>query len=358
LRRLSANNLARAIDALPKNIDYGYVAKSSKGLIRIVDVQLPEGPIYVKRYHPGRKETPAGVETVSISTEMLWRLANALSSEQPINVDRVFGGSYNTRSVLEALLAHTPQFSMCKPGRVQQKGAEISIENGHKHIWWTPESPHSQGTIAWLNTEKTISEIPSADVVYEAIDVGPPKLDVPEGIQRRHAQIQIALLTIGKALGFKNTVAREDQHITYMGKRLIELDYVVPHVEDLQQVMAHPDAVGKLRHIDVGWFKNGKLIPALFEVEHSTGIKSGLDRLRGFQDALPGMMIRYVIVADDDEFGRAKNFANEERFAGLNAKFLPYSAVDELFSLCTRHELKGVTDKFLDSFMKDLVVSS
>jgi type II restriction enzyme len=41
---------------------------------------------------------------------MLWRLANAIQEDAPINLDRVLGASYNSRSVIESLLAHTPQF--------------------------------------------------------------------------------------------------------------------------------------------------------------------------------------------------------------------------------------------------------
>ena len=49
---------------------------------------------------------------------MIWRVANAISEGEPINFDRVLGGSYNTRSVLESLLASTPEFYYCYPGRI------------------------------------------------------------------------------------------------------------------------------------------------------------------------------------------------------------------------------------------------
>ena len=134
MTRLTASNLVKAIEALPKNWDYDYPAKISKGKIRIVSITRPEGPIKIKRYNPSKGKLPSDSKLETISAAMIWRIANAASSNQPINFDRILAGSYNTRSVLEALLAHTPEFSMCKPGRVQQAGSEISIEHGHKHL--------------------------------------------------------------------------------------------------------------------------------------------------------------------------------------------------------------------------------
>ena len=351
MARLSANNLVKAISALNKNVDYEYVSPATKGRIRLIDARLPEGPVSILRYDPREKGALESAKMISISTDMIWRLANALNSNQPVNVDRVFGASYNTRSVLESLLAHTPQFSMCYPGRVQQKNDRLAIKEGHKHIWWTPDDPHELGKFRWVKTGKTISEVPIADVTYEAIELAAIDRQIPEGVQRRHAQIQIALLHIGKSLGFQNTVAKEDQSIKYKGRALIELDSVVSRPGDLQQLKAYPDAIEKIRHIDVAWFKNGRLMPAAIEIEHSTGIKSGLDRLKGLQDALPPFPVRYTIVADESEQEKVERLVAEERFKSLNAKFFSYQTVEELYSLCVRRELRGVTEEFLDSFM-------
>lgn len=352
--KLTASNLVKEINRLPKDEIYEYCAAKTSSRFVILNVVLPEGPIVVRRYDPKKKQKSKDAKPASISSEMIWRLANALSSKQEVNVDRVFGASYNTRSVLESLLAHTPEFSMCYPGRVQQKGEKVTFEKGHKHIWWTPEDLHDAGTINWVKSERTISEIPVLDVTYDAIVINEPKLDVPEGIQRRHAMIQVALLEIGKSLGFKNTVAREDQHITYQGKKLIELDYVVAKPSSLQQLLAHQDAANKIAHIDVAWFKNGLLIPAAIEIEHTTGIKSGLDRLSGLQDVLPPYPVRYVIVADESERERTAKYAREARFKKLGVKFFSYQSVEELYSLCKRRKITGVSEAFLDSFMETL----
>lgn len=356
MNALTASNLIKAISSLPRNTEFEYTSNRTKGRIRLVSVTLPEGPITFKRYNPSKGETAKSAETETISSQMIWRVANAASAGQPINLDRILGGSYNTRSVLEALIAHTPQFSMCYPGRVQQTGTEINIEKGHKHIWWRPNSPHKPNVIEWVKTEKVISEVPTNDVIYEAITISSPEKEAPSGIDRRHAQIQIALIQIGHALKFQTSVAIEDLHIQYEGKRLSQLDGVIADLNELRQVGNQPEAIKKIKHVDVVWFKNGRLMPAAIEIEQSTGIKSGLDRLVGLKHKLTDIRVRYVIAADYSERGRVLEFSNEDRFRELDVRFFPYSAIEELYSLCKRRELKGVTDEFLDSFMEPMLL--
>lgn len=113
--RLTAEDLVRAIAALPKDRAYHYPNPRTKTVVHIFDVTLPEGPITIKRYDPSEGGSLATAAPESVSSHMLWRMANALDSQQPINVDRILAGSYNVRSAVEALLAHTPQFHVCHP---------------------------------------------------------------------------------------------------------------------------------------------------------------------------------------------------------------------------------------------------
>ena len=76
---------------------------------------------------------------------MIWRVANAISEKVPLNIDRVVAGSYNTRSVLEALLAYTPQFYFCYPGRIEATASSSKVKAGHKHLMWMPDDPHEEG---------------------------------------------------------------------------------------------------------------------------------------------------------------------------------------------------------------------
>ena len=75
-RRFTANDICRAIDALDKNRLYSYVNPNNHGEIKIVSVNMPDGPIQFQRRRPGE----AFERVECMSAEMLWRCANALSS--------------------------------------------------------------------------------------------------------------------------------------------------------------------------------------------------------------------------------------------------------------------------------------
>jgi type II restriction enzyme len=146
MEKLTAQNLAAFINQLPKQNSYQYLNPKNKGLIKIDHVELPEGPIRIRRCDPSKGESFEGKPQVSISQQMLWRLANAIQPNQPINLDRILGASYNTRSVLEALLVHTPQFYYCYPGRIESINSNTKIKDGHKHlIWKTRGSTYKRG---------------------------------------------------------------------------------------------------------------------------------------------------------------------------------------------------------------------
>lgn len=123
----TAYNLVRAISLLPRNVNYNYVNPRTSGLIHIENVILPAGPIQIRRWNPRKGETITGTSVESISSEMIWRIANAINVGEPINLDRILGGSYNTRSVLETLMALTPEFYYCYPGRIKDMWATLKI---------------------------------------------------------------------------------------------------------------------------------------------------------------------------------------------------------------------------------------
>lgn len=346
--RLTPSNIIRAISLLPKDRWYEYINPRNSGKIKIVDVVSPEGPITIQR---GENKP-----TESISVNMIWRLANAIEENVPVNVDRVFGGSYNTRSVLEALIAHTPEFYWCQPGRIELNNSTQEIKKGHKHIVWKPKARHDNALLSKFETDIVISEIPSTSAVYDALHIpnslsqGIDDIDV----KRRHVQIQIALAVIGKQLGFRTWIARNDQGITYGNKKVGEIDGVISDLNNEKLITAADGAMKAAMHIDCIWFRNGKFLPAVIEVEHSTGITSGLTRMRGLYDQLPPFPTRWVIAAPDEDRSKIISEANRPQFRDLNAKFFPYSAVDELYALCRRRNLSNiaVNEQFLDCYME------
>ncbi len=352
--RMTAQNLVREIGRLPRDIEYQYINPKNSGKIVIHNVCEPEGPIEFKRYNPANGETLAGKKVETISSQMIWRLANSIVADKPVNIDRVFGGSYNTRSVLESLLAHTSQFYWCKPGRIELINTNKSVKPGHKHLIYLPDQPHKFGVTEFAEVNMEISEF-NLDVVYKGLDLldyEPPKgMTVDQ--KRRHAQIQILLVKIGEHLGFRTWVAANDKGIQYAGQRIDQMPGVIDSLTNEKVLSAYPEAAKAARLIDCIWFRNGRLMPAVMEVEHSTGVTSGLTRMKGFYDLGPALQdVRWTIVAPDEDREKVIVQANREQFRDMNTQFFSYSAVEELYSLCERRKPQGVTDKFLNCFME------
>lgn len=358
MERVTGYNVVAWINQLPKNINYNYINPDNKGLIRISRVELPQGPVYIKRWNPSQGGTLAGAKDVTISTEMIWRYSNAFVEGQPINIDRVLGGSYNTRSVLESLLAHTPQFYHCMPGRILDIAGNTKVEGGHKHLLWLPNDPHNNGVAIQKNVNMAISEIPASAAIYDNLTL-PDGITVP-GLDietvRRHTQIQIALYLIGLQLGYRTWIAQNDRGVRYNNIPLVEQRGIVQSLQNENLIAPFDGAVGAGLFIDCIWFKNGRLLPAVMEVEHSTGVTSGLTRMMNLKEKIPAIQTRYVIVAADEDREHVFRESNKEMFRSLRTQYFPYSAVEELFVICQRRNLHGVTEEFLDCYMENTIV--
>ena len=98
-------------------------------------------------------------------------------------------------------------------------------------------------------------------------------------------------------------------------------------------------------------------MPAVMEIEHTTGVTSGLTRMLNFSNKIPPIQTRYVIVAPDEDRDNVIEKANKEIYRDLNLKYFPYSAVEELYVICQRRHIRGVNDDFLDCYMEPIIVS-
>jgi len=353
---ITAANIVSTIDHLNKNVFYNYIDSSNRNVIKIVRIERPEGPIYIKRGNFLAGDNVNNAKEVPISSNMIWRVANAIQEDVPLNIDRIVGASYNTRSVLESLLAHTPAFYITYPGRIENNISSSKIKQGHKHLIWLPSNPHDEGVITTYETSKVISEIPSQLAIYESLAITPQfaneKFPYSLEAERRHTQIQIALYLIGRQLGFRTWIAQNDKNIVYNNQKLGEMDGVIASLKHEKLLMSYQEAVQAALLIDCIWFKNGRLMPAIMEVEHSTGVISGLSRMKNFKDKFPPFPTRYVVVAPDEDRKKVLNECNKEQFRDLNPLYFPYSSVEELYSLCQRRKIKGITEEFLDCFME------
>ena len=341
--KITASNLVSAINRLSRDQAFDYISLRTSTKIQITGITLPEGPIRFKRWNPHQQN--GAVKEFTISTHMLWRVANAIRPGCPINIDRILGASYNTRSALECMLAHTPEFFFCYPGRIEDTNSTSEVKHGHKHLLWNPDAPHSIGRVAQIETDLIISEVPTTEAIYEALVVpdvteGDPRAGMTLDQIRRHAQMQIALVIIGRTLGSETWVAQN----------------VIASLKTMKQIKSFEPAIRAAQMIDCIWFRNSRFMPAVFEVEHSTGVTSGLSRMKNFKDNIPPFGSRWVIVAPDDLREKVMRETNKPQFLDMDAQFFSYSAVEELFSLCQRRQIRGVNDEFLDCFMEPCVL--
>ena len=348
-RVFTAGDICRAIAALDRNRLYGYLNERTRGEIQIVSVERPEGPIKIRR----RKIGSAWGPVENMSAQMLWRVANALGSGMPVNVDRVLGASYNTRSVLEALLAHTPEVYTCLPGRLENIGGNVSLKRGHKHILFDPEHPHPIGETAFrdLGENFVISETPTSETMY---DVAPPPArgGLPPEIARRHSQIQVALAEVGRALALRTWVAVEDHGIVHDGRNIMQFPYIVKTLESEPVLSNFPEATAVGKHIDCLQFNGG--LPFAFEVEHTTGVTSGLARMLAFHERAPHLSTRFVVVAPDEDRDLVMERSNHYQYLEIDPWYLPYSNVEELYSFSRKRNgiIRGATKQFLYNFME------
>lgn len=346
---MTASELVQLISQLPKGEGFSYIGDEGRK-IEIVSVTKPDGPIVVKR--------PAQVaKTASISKNMLSRVADGIHANVPFNIDRLLAASGNTRSVLEALLAHTPPFYYCYPGRIERVAGAESITQGSKHLVWCPGDLHENGKLCQKNIDAVFSEVPGREIFYDAIILTKNGKRIPniDPSLRRHTQIQISLFVIGQQLGYRTWIAQNDRNIEYQDKKLIDHPRAIKNLQDEKLLEDYNDAQKAALMIDCIWFKNSHLLPAVMEIEHSTGITSGLDRMQTLYEYIKPFQTRWVIVAPDEDRSRVFRHCQKPQFKKMRPRYFPYSAVEELHSLCLGRKLRGVTEDFLDCFMEETV---
>lgn len=107
-----------------------------------------------------------------------------------------------------------------------------------------------------------------------------------------HSQMQTLLGAIGVAKGYDIWIPRNDRGKLGFGDISLSLSNAVPSAyEQIRNVV---------EQVDVVWFSKGNAhIRALYEVEHSTSIYSGLLRFNDIHLVAPSLHQRFAIVAQD-----------------------------------------------------------
>jgi len=167
---------------------------------------------------------------------------------------------------------------------------------------------NAEGYLGWAALER-------------AVDIS----KVPQQRDLSHAQVQTLLGAIGSARGYGVWIPYNDR-----GK----LDWAVSSRFDFFDTLPHmfQQITGVIQEVDVIWLERGSgKLNALFEVEHSTPIYSGLLRFNDIHLVNPNLQTRFSIVSN---FVRRDLFVRQLsrptfRASGLNnlCSFLDYENV-------------------------------
>jgi type II restriction enzyme len=257
---------------------------------------------------------------------------------------------------LETLLVHTPNFFICYPQRTNPYTG--ILERVQKHIMWCPDDAHPLGIIGEKEYDGVISEF-EFDTSFGEIQIGADILNEEfETIaaKKTHTQIQVALVKIGNALSFRTYIARPDQAIPVGDSTLGEIEGVIQTL-DAVPMLYEAEAKRAAAYIDCIWFTHDlDFIPAVVEVEHSTGVTSGLTRMLKFSETAPGLNLTFTIVAPDELRSKVVSEANNRVFRNLDARFMPYTTVRFLYGLVQKYPLAGVVKReFIEPFMERIV---
>lgn len=356
MQKLTAADLVAQISRLDNNRWYLYPSGISQ--LKITKIVEPEGPI--KFVSINLKKEDAKERSGSISSSQLARIASAFSNkpDYPIHIDRVFSASSNSRSALETLLAYTPHFYICYLQRADVYTGETS-DKKLKHIMWRPSEAHALGQIVKEKEYRQVITEIELGVDFGHIQLSPNQLsnefDSIEA-KRTHTQMQIALIEIGNALGFQTWIAKNDRSIEVGESKLGSLFGVVQSLEEIP-ILYKPEIRDSASLVDCIWFAdNGDRIPAIIEIEHSTGVTSGLTRMKKLKDTFPSISATFAVVAPNELRNKVITEANQKVFRDLRARYMPYSTIRELYGLMQRYSFSGLVDhSFINAFMERVV---
>lgn len=141
-------------------------------------------------------------------------------------------------------------------------------------------------------TVTTIVSVPDPDEGTRAEPTAEPDKDTAT---TRHTEIQYALLSLGRDMGFNLWVARNDRSKVWDGTTLGS----IPGMVDKLPTQFNEATNRTIELIDVLWLK-GNSIVAAFEVESTTSIYSGLLRMSDLLALQPNLAIDLFLVAPDD----------------------------------------------------------
>jgi hypothetical protein len=181
---------------------------------------------------------------------------------------------------------------------------------------------------------------PSRSGLYRLVEQ-PPVEPEPESLERRdvldHATAQGMLLTLGRIYGYETFAPATDRTSrSFQGRPLASLSTITDCAE-----FCGKRSLRRVRQIDAIWLaedNDGAYPVVAFEVEHTTGVRSGMDRLVELPERYAATL--FVVAPGEDEHRRFDTLVDENRFRKFRDRlhFRDYPQLDSLYNAAVRHE--------------------
>ncbi len=241
---------------------------------------------------------------------------------------------------------------------LQELGGQAHLSQINEHLKEHPKTktnPTWQATIRRVVRQYTIFQPvpPENSGVYKLAQIEAP-LPKPQDLNASDAQVnhdiaQGMLVALGNIYGYETFVPAHDQTTRiFQGKPLRES----VTVRDCTDIFTGPN-LPKIREIDVLWFTEDDygLFPRYaFEVEHTTKIKNGLDRLLKIPSRFAARL--FVVAPGQSEQALFNQLVNQTPFREHHDRFVfrCYEQLQEIYELALRHESQrqkfGVVERY------------
>ena len=181
---------------------------------------------------------------------------------------------------------------------------------------------------------------PNRSGLYRLVEQ--PTVDAePESLGQQglldHGTAQGMLLTLGRMYGYETFAPAADRTARFFqGRPLASLSTITDCTEFCGRKSLH-----RVRQIDAMWLaedNEGAYPVFAFEVEHTTGVRSGMDRLVEIPERYAANL--FVIAPGEDEHKRFDGLVDQNRFRKFRNRlyFRDYGQLDTLYNTAVKHE--------------------
>jgi hypothetical protein len=206
----------------------------------------------------------------------------------------------------------------------------------------TKTNPTWKDTIRRVVRQYTIFEpiLPARSGLYRLVEQ--PIVDAePESLGKGtavdHGIAQGMLLTLGRMYGYETFAPATDRTSrSFQGKPLADFSTVTDCAE-----FCGKNSLPRVRQIDAMWLAedNDGVYPVYaFEVEHTTGVRSGMDRLLELPERY-GVKL-FVVAPGEDERSRFDGLIKLNKFRKFRERmqFRDYDELDTLYNSAVKYE--------------------